>query len=205
MLWMKPREGNHLIFFTQGVGSPGSGSASRVAAWCLACLLSLGCTGAWADVFHIDSVRINAPKILNDSLIYTMDIHFLEHPGPFWSYYDQANGMIVVEFLDASVLAPPVKFARGMPFLGFKVRKAQSEMALTRVVSRVTVYVDRGQNGERFWNNDTRLVGNSTVRIVIWKEKTAHEKIKGKKSRVVAISVGASVLVLFIVIAIFAL
>jgi hypothetical protein len=177
----------------------------HIAAWCFAGVLSLGCTVAWSDVFHIDSVRINAPKILNDSLIYTMDIHFLEHPGPFWSYYDQENGMIVVEFLDAQIHAPVVKFSKGMPFLGFKVRKAESEMALTRAVSRVTVYVDRGQGKGQFWNNDTRLVNNSTVRLIIWKEKAAPERSKGKKSRVIAISLGASVLVLFAVVAIFTL
>jgi hypothetical protein len=157
------------------------------------------------DVFHIDSVVIHAPKINNDSLVYTLDIHFLERPGSFWSYYDQETGSIIVEFLDAQVVAPEVKFSRGLPFLGFKVRKMSSEMALTRETSRVSVTVDRGSNQNQFWNNDVRLVGASTVRVIIWKEKAVPQKGREKKSRFIAISVGVSALVVFAIIAFFTL
>jgi hypothetical protein len=163
------------------------------------------CSCAWSDIYHIDSVRINAPKIHNDSLIYTMDIHFLERPASFWSYYDAATATIVIEFLDALIISLPVKIPQGMPFLWFKVRKMDTEMALTKVASRINVTVDRGQNGQQFWNNDVRLVGNSTVRVIIWKEKAAPDKVRKKTSRTVAITVGASALVVFAVIALIAL
>jgi hypothetical protein len=182
---MKLREAKYLLFFN---------------------ILILGGTTAWPDVYmHIDSVRVNAPKIHNDSLIYTIDIHFLERPGSFWSYYDTSSGLIVIEFLDAHVLAPPVKFARGMPFLDFKVKITESEMALTKQVSRVMVSVDRGLGGELFWDNDVRLANNSTVRLVIWKEKASQDKVRKIRSRTISITVGVSLLVVFAVLAVFVL
>jgi hypothetical protein len=175
-------------------------------AWFFACVVWLFCMNAWSDAFHIDSVRINAPKIANDSLVYTLDIHFHEHPAPFWSYYEEETGSLIVEFLDAQVVAPEVKVAKGLPFVGFKVRNMNSEMALTKLISRLTVTVDRGSKEDQFWNNDVRLVGTSMVRIIIWKEKAAPEKNIGqKKSRVIAISVGVSTLVAFAIIALIAL
>jgi hypothetical protein len=200
---MKQQQGKHLIFTCGGTKrSPrGSGRMDRMAAWCFAFILSLGCTIARPDVFHIDSVRMDAPKIQNDSLIYTLDIHFHEIPGLFWSYYDQDHNMIVVEFLDAQIISPPVGFPKGMPFLWFKVKTAVSEMALTKAVSRITVGIDSGPNGDQFWNTNVRLYGNYTVRIVIWKEKAAPVKPKKGKFRVIAISVGASLVALVAVIA----
>jgi hypothetical protein len=208
MLWMKPIAGKcrkfSLGFACITCGSR-PGHKARLAVWCLVFMAGLFCSSAWSDIFHIDSVRINAPKIHNDSLIYTMDIHFLERPGSFWSYYDATNGTIVIEFLDALIVALPVKIPQGMPFLWFKVRKMDSEMALTKVASRINVTIDRGPSGGQFWNNDVRLVGNSTIRVIIWKEKAAPNKIREKTSRTVAITVGASALVVFAVIALIAL
>lgn len=177
----------------------------RLCACCLVCVLYLCCTNAWSDVYHVDSVRVLAPKINNDSLVYTLDIHFLERPGPFWSYYDPETGSLIVEFLDAQVFAPEVKFSRGLPFRGFKVRNMNSEMALTKLISRFLVSVDRGGKEDLFWNSDVRLVGESTVRIIIWKEKAVPEKTGVKKARAIAISVGLSALVVFAVIALLTL
>jgi hypothetical protein len=184
---------------------PGQVHKGRPGVWSLVFILGIFCSCAWSEIFHIDSVRINAPKIYNDSLIYTMDIHFLERPGSFWSYYDAATATIVIEFLDALIISLPVKIPQGMPFLWFKVRKMDTEMALTKVASRINVTVDRGQYGQQFWNNDVRLIGNSTVRVIIWKEKAAPDKVRKKTSRTVAITVGASALVVFAVIALIAL
>jgi hypothetical protein len=175
-------------------------------AWCGALLLA--CSGflfspfAKSDLFRIDSVKINAPAIHGDSLIYTLDIHFLDRPGPFWSYYDPDAGSIIVEFFDAQIHAPDVKFPKGMPFLGFRVKNMETEMALTKVLSRVTLTVDKGPAGDQFWNNDVRLAnGNSMVRVIIWKEKAAPLKSKRKTSRIIAITVGTSVLLVFAAIA----
>jgi hypothetical protein len=201
---MKPRQGKHRKIVS-GHTTQLPWDKAQYGGLFIAFVLWICCASAWPDVYQIDSVRINAPNIQNDSLIYTLDVRFRDHPGPFWSYYDQGSGMIVIEFLDAQIIAPLVRFPKGMPFLGFKVRKAESEMSLTRAVSRVTIYVDRGPNGEQFWNNDVKLANNSTVRVVIWKEKTATDKGRVRKTRAVAISVGASVLVLFVIIAIIAL
>ena len=149
-----------------------------------AAALALGtaflCPGVRADIFHIDSVKINAPIIRQDSLIYTLDMYFLDRPGSFWSYYDQTTGSITIEFIDAQIFAPQVTFPKGMPFLGFRVRNAESGMALTKEVSHVSVTVDKGPRGDQFWNNDVRLVNNSVVRVVIWKEKIIQENAAAK-------------------------
>jgi hypothetical protein len=181
-------------------------TAFRLRVWCAFSVLALLCANVWSGVYHIDSVRIDAPRINNDSLVYTMDIHFHERPGPFWSYYDPETGSVIIEFIDAEVLAPEVRIAKGLPFMGFKVRKTESEMALTKVVSRATVGLDRGPGGEQLWNNDVRLLGESALRLIIWKEKAdPGKKVGHKKSHGIAISVGISVLLLCAVIAYFTL
>jgi len=164
------------------------------------------CTVAKVEVYRIDSVRINAPEIHGDSLIYTLDIHFLDHPGSLWSYYDPDAGAIIIEFFDAEIRAPAIRFPKGMPFLGFRVNNTESEMALTKVLSRLTLTVDKGPAGDQFWNNDVRVVpGNSMVRAIIWKEKAPPKKAKHKTSRVIALTVGVTVLLVFAVIAYFTL
>jgi hypothetical protein len=202
---MKPRPEKNRICSVNAGRNQGPWSTSNRSAWWFVFILGFFLTSAWSDVFHLDSVRIEAPRILKDSLIYTMDVHFLERPGSFWSYYDPGTGSIIIEFLDAQIQSSEVNLPKGLPFLEFRVRRMESQMALTKEVSRVYVTIDRGEHGEQVWNNDVRLVNNSMVRIVIWKEMAPSHKSIAKKSRTIAITVGTFVLVIFGVVAFFTL
>jgi hypothetical protein len=134
-----------------------------------------------------------------------MDVHFLERPGPFWSYYDPGSSSIIIEFLDAQIHSPELNLPKGLPFLEFRVRRMESQMALTKEVSRVCVTIDRGEHDDQVWSNDVRLVNNSTVRIVIWKELARSHNSNAKKSRIIAFTIGSFVLLMFGVVAFFTL
>ncbi len=164
-----------------------SAALGALIAWSLLLCATVLTSEACADIFHIDSVRVNAPKIRNDSLIYTLDIYFFEKPPKFFSYYDDDSGTVNIELLDAQVIVPAIRLPKGVPFLGFKTKKMDSDMSITKQVTKVFLAVDKGERRDQLWNSDAKLGQKNSLRITIWKEKNQEQRVAQRKTRVWAI------------------
>lgn len=152
-------------------------------------LIWCGILAAWpldvcAKTAYIDSVALcSAPTIRNDSLIYTLDIHFRAAPKHFWSYHDDQYEAVVVEFLDVQIEAPYVELPAASPLKSFKVKNMETKMALTGVKSDVVIGLDPGAQKDQRWDGDVIMVNANTVRVTIWKKMTLYQDILKKEKR----------------------
>ena len=137
-----------------------------------------------AQMFHVDSVRLcSAPTIRGDSLFYTLDCYFREKPTNYWSYYDNFLNAVVIEFIDHLLLVPEVSFPHESPFKDFKVRAVETKMALSGVMTRMVIRLDKGPANERLWNYNVTLNNSTALRITIWKKMGSHQKKMAKEKR----------------------
>lgn len=171
--------------------------------WCLLLCATMPFSEAAADIFHIDSIRVNAPQIHNDSIIYTLDIYFFEKPPKFFSYYDNDSGVVNIEFMDAQIVVSPIKIPKGVPFLGLKAKSMESGMAITKQETRVLLLVDKGEKKDQLWNCDASLGQKNSLRVTIWKEKKHANKIAQRKIRVIAVVSGVSLVIVLAAAAVF--
>jgi hypothetical protein len=139
-----------------------------------------------AQVFHIDSVRLcSAPTIRNDSLFYTLDCYFQERPVNYLSYYDGPLNAVVIEFIDRLLLMPEVIFPHDSPFKDLKVKAVETKMALSGVMTRMVLILDKRPTSERLWNYNVTLHSSTALRITLWKKIESYQEkmAKAKKAR----------------------
>jgi hypothetical protein len=161
--------------------------------WCV--FLLTGIENAWPAPLGIDSVLVcNGPTVRTDSILYTMDLFFHEHPKNYWFYFDNFSNAVVIEFFDAQLQAPVVKIPLKNPFKAFKVNTVQSSMAITGVVSKIIVTIAPGEINDRVWTTDVHLINDATLRMVIGKKMMAYdERIRrAKTAHITALFTGAS-------------
>jgi hypothetical protein len=141
-----------------------------------------------AQMFHVDSVRLcSAPTIRGDSLFYTLDCYFQEKPANYWSYYDNLLNAVVIEFIDHLLMVPEVSFPHDSPFKDFRAKVVETQMALSGVMTRMVIRLDKGPANEKLWNYAMTLRNSTTLRITIWKKMESHQEkmAREKKARFV--------------------
>jgi hypothetical protein len=138
-----------------------------------------------AQMFHVDSVRLcSAPTVRGDSLFYTLDCYFQEKPTNYWSYYDNFLNAVIIEFIDKLLLVPEVTFPHESPFKNFKVKAVETKMALSGVMTRMVIRLDKGPANEKLWNYAMTLHNSTTLHITIWKKLESHqEKVAREKKK----------------------
>ncbi|HUI92971.1 MAG TPA: hypothetical protein VLX68_12050 [Chitinivibrionales bacterium] len=153
------------------------------AAFC-ALFLLLPPQALFAQMFHVDSVRAcSAPTVHSDTLFYTLDCYFREKPVNYWSYYDRILNAVVIEFIDNLLMAPEVTFPHNNPFKEFKAKAVETKMALSGVMTRVAIRLDKGPAGEQSWNYSMSLRTNTALRITIWKKMELSQQKMEKENR----------------------
>jgi hypothetical protein len=169
-------------------------SLARSAALSAAVLL-LPLQNVSAQMFHVDSVRLcSVPSIRGDSLIYTLDCYFQEKPSNYWSFYDNLLNAVVIEFMDYLLMVPEVTFPHDSPFKDFKVKAVETKMALSGVMTRMVISLDKGPSNERLWNYSLKPFKSTVLRITIWKKMTSYQEklAKEKRARFITVMVSLS-------------
>jgi fumarate reductase subunit C len=149
-----------------------------------AVFLLLAVQNVSAQMFHVDSVRFSsAPSIRSDSLFYTLDCYFQEKPANYWSYYDNLLNAVVIEFIDNLLLIPEVKFPHTSPFKDLKVKAVETQMALSKVMTRMVFILDKGPASKNLWNYNVTLHNGTTLRVTIWKKMESYQLKMAKEKR----------------------
>jgi hypothetical protein len=146
-------------------------------------MLAVWVLDACSEIVSIDSVALcRAPAIRNDSLIYTLDMHFRVPPKYFWSYYDDERASVVAEFLAIQIDAPYVEFPPSGPVRSLKVKNMETRMTLNGMKSQIIIAMDQKEGQKQVWVSDMGLLPDGTVRLTIWKKMEPRPAVSKKKN-----------------------
>ena len=157
-----------------------------------------GPKSTFSQIYQINSIVFyNNPIIKGDSISYTIDCFFKEKNINYFWFFDLEFNCITIEFFN-KLIVPQITLPSHSPFIFFKIQEVESKLSLTKIISKIIIGIDKGNNNEIIWNYYVTNVTESQVRIIIWKKNyflNVIKKEKRKKYLKIAISFISAIII----------
>ena len=113
-----------------------------------------GPKSTFSQIYQIDSIVFyNNPIIKGDSISYTIDCFFKEKNINYFWFFDSEFNCITIEFFN-KLIVPQITLPSHSPFIFFKIQEVESKLSLTKIISKIIIGIDKGNNNEIIWKKN---------------------------------------------------